>query len=222
MPSDIGDDIAEVFNELGSKVEIRKAFTGETSEEYIDINYEVNHVYPWTSHYMMKCDLNYQTAAEPGDYITFKDDPDNETTHLLVALAKERFEQAVISKEGVLYMCNAFVEVQRAVESDNDDYDTEVAWNTIHSGEFAFVTGILDDQYVKQKAFGQISIDSNQLYMSRAIDLQVDDRCIVNLIGITEMSGEVYVSGESFKVDAIEFNHLPNVAVCKVSEDQRE
>ena len=212
--SDIGEDILSVLEELGSKVSIYKYSTQRTYEEFVDTNYEVNHVYPWTSHYMMKCDFGYNTQAESGDLLTFIDDMQHPTRYIIVALAKERFEQQVIAKEGVVYMCNSIVQIQRRQEAtDPSTYDTVVTWPIVYSGEYAFITGLLDSNKEFTRNFGEFSIDSNQMYLSASIDIREDDRCIINSDNI---------SCEIYQVASVEKDYLPGVFICKIKEDNRE
>lgn len=213
--SAIGDDIAEVLAELGSAITIYKYVTGQTFQEYVDPNYEVNHVYPWTSHYMIKGDFGYNTRAEPGDLLTFIDDPNGITRYLLVALAKERFEREIIAKEGVLYMCNKIVQILELGATTDDNYEQVSTWNNKYSGEYAFVTGDIDSNKERKEQFGEFAIDSNHIYFSTHLDVQQDDRCIVK-DSITDVSGEI------FRVTVVEKHRLPGVNICKIVQDDRE
>jgi len=213
--SEIGEDLLEVLEELGSKISIYKYSTGQTFEEFVDTSFEVNHVYPWTSHYMMKCDFGYNTKADAGDLITFIDDMQHPTKYLIVALAKERFEQSVIAKEGVIYMCDSIAHIQRRTEIRNasTNYEPIVSWPTVYSGEYCFITGLLDNNKEFERKFGEFSVDRNQLFISTFIDIREGDRCTVNS---DNYSGEVY------QVISVEKDYLPGISICNINEDNRE
>lgn len=211
----VGDDIKEVFNELGPAVSVYKHATDTFHSEHIDYSFEVNRIYPHTSHYIIKALFVYDTVAAPGDIVSFVDDSDITDSFLLVSMMKERFEGSVISKEGVLFLCNSYIDVSRRTETRDDDYNLHTSWPVHVSGELAFFTGQLDDNQTYNKEYADFSIDSNLLYISGHIDIKKDDRCIV------KQSAED-VSGELFQVTIVETNRLPNIKICKVVEDTRE
>jgi len=211
----VGDDIKEVFNELGPAVSVYKHAEDASYSEHIDYSFEVNRIYPHTSHYIIKALFVYDTAAAPGDIVSFVDDSEITDSFLLVSMMKERFEGSVISKEGVMFLCNSYVDVSRRTEIRDADYNLQVSWSTHVSGELAFFTGQLDDNQTYSKDYAEFSIDSNLLYVSGDIDIRKDDRCTVKQ-SLEDVSGEV------FKVTIVETNRLPNVKICKVIEDTRE
>ncbi len=208
--NDIGEDILEVLEELGSSINIYKYSTGESVEEYVDTTVDINHVYPWTSHYVMKADFGYNTVAEPGDLITFG----VAAYYLLVALVKERFENACISKEGVIYLCNTFVQVQRRSESRDSNYDLTVTWPIVYSGEYGLFTGDVEPREYKEERYGTFIIQKDRLYISDSLDIQSGDRIW--------LKPTMDVSGEAREVKNIERQMYPGIKICLLGEDTRE
>lgn len=211
----VGDDIKEVFNELGPAVSVYKHAEDTSHSEHIDYSFEVNRIYPHTSHYIIKALFVYDTVAAPGDLVSFVDDSEITDTFLLTSMMKERFEGNVISKEGVLFLCNSYIDVSRRTETRDDDYNLQTSWPNHVSDELVFFTGQIDDNKIQNKDFADFVIESNLLYVSGNIDIREDDRCTV------KQSAED-VSGEVFQVTIVETNRLPNIKMCKVVEDTRE
>ena len=207
--NEIGNDILDVLAELGSLISIYKYSNDTTTEEYVDPNYEVNHVYPWTSQFVMKCDFVYSTVAEPGDLVSF----DDGLNYLLIALAKERFENQCISKEGVIYLCNTFVQVTRRTES-RINYDLEVTWPIVHSGELGLFTGDVEVSEYKEEKYGVFILQKDRLYISDHIDIQSGDRLW--------LKETMDVSGEAREVKNIERWMYPNIKICLLGQDARE
>jgi len=208
--SEIGDDLLEVLEELGSKIIIHHYITNTDTTEYVDPDFEVNQVYPWTSHYVMKCDFVYTTVAVPGDLITFTTDSLN---YLLVALATARFENKIISKEGVIYLCNTLVQIQRRTEV-RVDYDLQVAWPIVYSGEYALFSGNIALDDLVEKKYGEFTLQRDRLYISDQLDVQVGDR-----IWLKE---SMDVSGEAREILAIENKMFAGIKICLTKEDIRE
>lgn len=211
----IGADIKEVFDELGSPVHVYKYANGETYEEYVDTTFEVNHVYPWTSHYIVKAFLAYDTRVEAGDLITFMDEPASPQRFLVTAMQSELFEAQVVTKESVLYKCNAVAQIKRRTEARNADYELQVLWPTVNSGEYGFFTGQLESYHTSEEGNTVSLLDRNLLYISDHIDLRIEDRCVIK-DSMDEVSGEVY------EVELIETHRLPNIKICRLVDDSRE
>jgi hypothetical protein len=215
----LGVDIAEVFTELGSTVEVYKHATGETYTEYIDSEQDTTRSSPFDSHFMKICSFPYNTNAAPGDRISFTDyDPVDR--FLLVSQAPEVFEKEIISKEGILYKCNAIVEFKRKVEVRNPvTYALSHEWQTQYSGEYVLFTGQLSDMRMSDERYGTTIIDKNLMYVSADIEIETADRCVVST-SFNVVSGEI-ISGEMYSIDYFEEHRLPGIKICRVSEDTR-
>ena len=210
--SDIGEDIKEVLDELGPAVSIYKYATATSYEEHVDLIYEVNQVYPWTSHFIMKALFVYDTQAEPGDLLTLTEEPVER--FLIVSSTPERFEGASLSSESVIYKCNALAEIRRRTER-REGYDMEIDWPINYSGEYCFFTGMMKSQFTEDGDQTISVLDRNEMYISDHIDVRIEDRCVIK----QSMDD---VSGEAYEVRQIERNRLPNIKICKVRQETRE
>lgn len=213
--SEIGDDLEDVLQELGSLVSIFKYSDNSTTEEYIDPDIKNDPVYPWTSHFAMAATFGYSSIVAPGDLITFSETP--ATSHLLVSLLTQRFENAAISKEGVLYLCNRFVQIQRLSTTRDSDYDLEPTWPIVYSGEVCVYTGILKEREVQNTDYARFTFNKEDtVYISDYLDVRVGDR-----LWIKETIEEIDPSGECKEVLNVENKMFPGIKVCLLSEDNR-
>lgn len=209
----LGDDIAEVFGEVGSKISVYKYETGETHEEYIDTETNITERSPYLSQTYLRGVFAYNTKSDPGDLISFTDDPDNIDYFLLAASVKERFAGELITKDGILLRCNTEVRIKRRVEN-RENYNLSIDWPIIHSGEYAHFTGDLQSMEMTNQDFGWVIIDRNLLYLSGHLDVQNEDRCVI-IGGMGAMSGEVY------EVELVEDHKLQNIKICRLAEETR-
>lgn len=209
----LGDDIASVFEEVGSKVEVYKHGTGDTYTEYIDSEKNITERSPYLSQAYLQGVFAYNSNADSGDLISFVDDPDNIDYFLLIASVKERFAGELITKDGVLLRCNTEVQIKRKTES-RDNYDLSVDWPIIHSGEYAHFTGDLQSMELNEQDFGWTIIDRNLLYLSGDLDVKNEDRCII-------VSGMGAEHDKAYEIELVEDHHLPNIKICRLAEDTR-
>lgn len=212
--SEIGDDLVDVFEELGSLVQIYQYSTGETVEEYVDPASNMNPVYPWTTHHVISASFGYNTVASPGDLVTFEEE--ESAKYLIVALMKERFESEVISKEGILYLCNKIVRVQRLSTSRNN-YDLVPLWPIVYSGEVCLYTGVLKEREIQNKDYGRFTFNKeDQVFLSDYLDIRVGDR-----LWIYDTMENIEASGECKEVLNVENKQFPGIKICLLSEDNR-
>lgn len=210
----LGDDIAEVFGEVGSKIEVFKYETKSTHEEHIDTETKVAARSPYLSQAYLQGVFAYNTNADSGDLVTFIDDPDDMDYFLLVASIKERFAGELITKTGVLLRCNAEVQIKRRTEN-RTNYNLTVDWPIIHSGEYAHFTGDLSSMEMDDQDFGWAIIDRNLLYLSGHLNVRNEDRCVI-------MGGTSAVSGEVYEIELVEDHKLRNIKICRLAEETRE
>lgn len=216
----IGDDIAEVLEELGSKIQVYKHASGDETTEYVDTEQRSTRGSPFDSHFTMICSFPYSSAAVPGDLISFYrgTSADFYAYFLLVSLIKETFENEFMVNEGILYRCNAIAEIKRRAEEETRDPTTlELTreWQTQYSGEYVLFTGTIAMGEYSDQDYGAYVLDRNLMYISSDIDVRVEDRCMMKDIGSD-------ASGEAFKVELVEKHRLPGMKICRVSEDTRE
>jgi len=202
----IGPDIAEVLGELGTLVNIIKHDGSDATQEYIDYEVQIEANSPFLTQFMLDCTLVYNTAALPGDIIQFVDDG---VYHLLSVAVKPRFEQDVVTVEGVLYRCNMTGLFTRRSESRNDDYELVVSWEAIGTTEPVLLTGLIDYYDIKDREYAQYSVPQDNLHVSGDMGVAVGDRF-------------TNTAGEKYQIKAIAPYRLNNIDICRVVPDTRE
>ena len=212
----IGPDIADVLDELGTLVTIIKHDGSGNTQEYIDYEVKIEANSPFLTQYMVDCTLRYNTVAVPGDIIRFDDD---DTYYILTAGNKTRFEQSVVTVEGILYRCNMIVDVKRLGTASRDsDYNLVQNWIDVVIDEPVLLTGSIEYYPMDDRDYAKISTTEDNLHISGNIGLRVGDR-IERQDGIDSSSG---VTPQRWEVKGIAKYRLNNVSIVRVAEDTRE
>jgi len=201
----IGPDIAEVINELATLVNVIKHDGSDTVQEHLDYEVKIQANSPFLTQYMLDCTLPYNTTAVPGDIIQFVDDS---TYHLLVVLNPTRFENSIVTKEGILYKCNYSGDLKRKSTSRDSDYVETVTWPILESSEPVLLTGMVDYTEMKSEEYGKYSVDQFNLHISGDCNPRVGDRFTIG--------------SNNWEIKGIAPDRLNNVSICRVSQDTRE
>lgn len=206
MPG-IGSDIKDVLQDLGKHVQIYAHNTANPSDEYVDTDQSINERSVFESSHMMPVTAVYDSNITAGDRLDFVNLSDS---FLVASLDDQLFQSEVYAKEGVIYKCNAFVNCERRSGEirDPSTYDLIPNWNSVFSGEMGLFTGRISDHDIIDERYARFSTSSKLLYLSKDLDVQQEDRCIVN--------------GDKFNVQTVETDRIPGLYICGVSEDARE
>ena len=199
----IGNDIAEVLEEVGSSIVILSSGAAEFVD--IEINFQVTK--PLIMSYFKKCTLAYDSTAVCGDIINFDTTGDY---YLITTLNSEEFENAIITKQGLLYMCNVSGELLRSSGEawNTQTYHKEPAWETIKSDCYALLVNPEFRNKLIEEEAAMVSMEEDELYLPHSAGVRVNDRYEA-------------VSGEFYKVEVVNSYRYFNVDVCRISEDTR-
>jgi len=204
----IGDDIKDVLQELGKEVNVYRHTTGEfLTVESIDTEGGVKDTTPFESTHMTSFMATYETSIEVGDRLDFTATSES---HLVGVMVSDLFENAVYAKEGVLYKCNTEVDAYRRSGETRDPQSYELVpnWEPVFSGELGLFSGRLSDHDIADERYGRFYQSSRKLFISNDLDLQIEDRCVID--------------DERYSVETMETHRLPGLKICGLAEDNRE
>lgn len=204
----IGDDISEVLAEVASSIVILRD-AGNITNEYADIELNTQVTKPFIISYFRQATFQYDSEAVAGDIIEFETTEDR---YLVTALNSEEFENEIIAKQAVLYMCNVAGELQRPSGETwpAQTYHKEQSWETIKSGCNALLVNPEFRNKLSEEEMAMISVEDDELYLSHSIGAAIGDRYVT-------------VSGESeyYKVTVVNSYRHFGIDVCRLERDTR-
>ena len=202
----LGSDIAELLSEVASSFVILRD-SGDISGEYCDISINFQATKPFIISYFRNAVFQYNSNVISGDVIIFDN---TEDSYLITTLNPEEFENSIVTKQGVLYLCNVSGELLRPSGEvwNTDYYHKEQSWETIKSDCRALlVNPELRNKLTDEEAV-MVSIEDNELYLPASVGVAVNDRYVP-------------VSGEYYKIDVVNSYRYFGISVCKLVEDTR-
>lgn len=206
----LGQDLANVYAEVGTKIKILKPDGSEVFGEFIDIDINRQVTKPFIREFFMEASFTHNTDVVGGDVVEFIVDG---RKFLVMNLTGELFESTIINYNSVLYKCNEIATIKRLVKGDRDaDYNQIRTWSDVAVDvpilltERFFGTGL---GAVGPQDFMEYDILDNQMCISGYYDVKPLDR--------------VWLSDtEFFQVDFVEKRKFEGVWSCVLSEDTRE
>ena len=204
----IGDDIKDVLQELGKEVDVYRHTTKEiVVTEHVDTEGNVRETTPFESTHMNVFMAAYDTSIQLGDRLDFTTTSES---YLVGTWVPQSFENEIYANEGVLYRCNSEVDVYRRSGETRDPqtYDLVPNWEPVFSGELGLFSGRLSDHDIADERYGRFYQSSRMLFISKDLDLQREDRCVID--------------GERYNVETMETHRLPGLKICGLAEDNRE
>ena len=204
--SEVGLDIKDVLEEIGTSYTILRPNSGELGTEYLD--YEMNRqvTKPFIREYFLEISVPYDSNLIGGDVIQFSDG----RRFLVMNLTPENLFNEAIGKEGVLYKVNVSGELLRpSGEVWGTSYQRVTAWETIKTPCYALLSEkLFGSDIVTDEELGQIGVEASTLYIASEVGVQPLDRY-------------VFASGEYVKIEQIHRREFDGVDLCHVSEDTR-
>jgi len=198
-------DIKLVLQEIGTSFNVKRD-SGDVSGGYLD--YEMNRqvTKPFIREFFIEATFQHDSVAANGDVIEFSDG----RRYLVMNDSPENFENELISRETVLYMCNVSGELLRASgEVWDTNYRRGTSWEAVHSSCYAVLTSRLFGTDLQQdEELAQIGIESQVLYLPSSLGARSLDRYQP-------------ASGEYYKVEQVIHRYFPAVDVCYLAEDTR-
>ena len=201
------DDLASVFEEIGTLVEI--VGSSPVVREYIDVEQNVQVSNPFIREHFIEGTLKAQTKITPGELLLFVG---KNLTYLVVNHSPELFEDEIVIISTTLYKCNAAVTVKRQSGTDRDPVTRQQVpvWADVFTSP-APVTSALrgsPSDLNDQQSFLQFSTKEKVAYFPERIAPKVLDRLVMP-------------SGEKYKIANVEYYRFNGVVVCDLEEDTR-
>lgn len=201
------DDLASVFEEIGTLVEI--VGSSPVIREYIDVEQNVQVSNPFIREHFIEGTLKAATKITPGELLKMVG---KNLTYLVVNHSPELFEDEVVIISTTLYKCNAVVTVQRQSSTDRDPVTRQQTpdWTDIVTTPAPITSALrgspsdLKDNY----DFLQFSTKEKVCYFPERIAPKVLDRLLLP-------------SGDKYKISNVEYYRFNGVVVCDLEEDTR-
>ncbi len=207
MSTGLGPDIAEVYDELGSSVNIIGRNPAISEKIIYDINAQGTK--PFVREHHLDCTFPYNTEAVVGDilYIT-----SIARYYLVMNLTPELFEDSIVEYSGVIYLCNLplTAHIVRPVEVRDPEYDIVSGWQVVVDSP---IYGLVSDRVFGSEIEGNTQEGQSQnwridLYLPKTYEIKPLDRLIIS-------------STEFYKIETIEAYNYPGVNVALLVEDNR-
>lgn len=201
------DDLASVFAEIGTLVEI--VGSSPVVREYIDVEYNVQVSNPFIREHFVEGTFKAETKIQPGSILNFVG---KNLTYLVVNHSPELFEDLVVIVSATLYKCNAVATVLRQTAEDRDPVTRKigVVWEEVFTAPAPITSALrgspsdLNDY----QAFLQFQTKEKTIYFPESLAPKVLDR--VRL-----------ANGDYFKISNVEYHRFNGVVVCDLEEDTR-
>jgi len=196
----IGDDIKEVFQELGSPVEVNQHF-GSPVTEFVDPStFESSD--PYTRQTVMEISLPFDSTIQSGDIITLTD---NGTHLLVVSLNFQRFDQDIVTKEAMIYRCNVLGTVSKFSRTRDSNYKLVEDWVPTSDEIPCLITGDISQYSVNMEEYGNFVGQQLSLHITGNVSVEKGNR-------FTTSDGVV------FSITAVAPYRLNNVNICRIEE----
>lgn len=206
MANSVGKDIKAALEEIASSIVVLRD-DGNIEDEYCDISITEQATKPFVINFFRKATFQYDTQAVSGDIIHFSTTGDY---YLTTTINSEEFENEIITKQGVLYLCNTSGELSRPSEEtwNSQTYHKEQAYETIRSNCYSLLVNPEFRNQLNEEEAAMVSVEDNELFLPHCIGAQVNDRY------------EPY-SGEYYKITVVNKYRYQGVDVCRIVEDTR-
>lgn len=208
MPSnEIGIDVKEVFEEVGTKYTILHEGNANNSGEYLvyELNRQVTK--PFVREYFLEAEIPYDTDVVVGDCVIF----DDERRFLVMNKTPEQFENEVVLYSSVLYRTNIDARILRA--SGEQDWDANYRmidnWETVVDSVDVLITESLYGHDIETDVeLGQFGLENHEMYVPA-------------WIGVLALDRIEWTSGEFYKVQVVKRRRYDGVDVVELAEDTR-
>lgn len=206
----VGEDIAEVFAEVGAKVWLER--TGESAFIDYEMNAQVSN--PFIREHMIEGTLPYNTNILPGDILRLDAD---EIRYLVVNYIPELFENEIVSISTTLYKCNVFGKFYKEVDVIPDEnapmsqrFSRQIAWQCVGESYVVFTSSLRGgtSEMLGTQDFGDIITKHNILYLPSNVEIKPKYRFYID-------------DDEYYQVGNVEKRRFNNVAVVSLTEDTR-
>jgi hypothetical protein len=201
------DDLASVFEEIGTLVEI--VGSSPVVREYIDVEQNVQVSNPFIREHFIEGTLKAATKILPGSLLNFVG---KNLTYLVVNHSPELFEDLVVIISTTLYKCNVVATVTRLTETVRDPVTRQIttSWEEVFTSPAPITSALRGSpsDMNDYQAFLQFQTKEKVIYFPEVIAPKALDRVTLP-------------SGEQFKISNVEYYRFNGVVVCDLEEDTR-
>lgn len=201
------DDLADVFAEIGTLVEI--VGSSPVVREYIDVEQNVQVSNPFIREHFIEGSLKASTKIQPGQIIKFVG---KNLTYLVVNYSPELFEDDTVIISTTLYKCNVTVTVKRQTSEVRDPVNRKLTpiWTDVVTTPAPITSALRGNpsDMNDYQPFLQYAVKEKIIYFPESIAPKAMDRVVLP-------------SGEFYKISNVEYFRFNGVVVCDLEEDTR-
>ena len=201
------DDLASVFDEIGTLVEI--VGSSPVVREYIDVEQNAQVSNPFIREHFIEGTLKASTKIQPGSILKLVG---KNLTYLVVNYSPELFEDEAVIISTTLYKCNVTLTVQRLSGTVRDPVTRQMvpSWATIVTTAAPLTSALRGNpsDLNDYQPFLQYAVKEKVAYFPEIIAPKVLDRVVLP-------------SGEKYKIANVEYYRFNGVVVCDLEEDTR-
>lgn len=202
----VGDDIKQAYQEVGMHYAIIRGGVPLASGEYLIYNTNQQASKPFVRNFVTEASLAYDTVVKSGDVLIL----DDGHKFLTMVLSPDILENSVIENLTTLYGVNVSGELYRySGESQDSLYHTTQVFDLLASDVYGLLTPVEFGTGLEPEDMAQIETRRLSLFVSSYYQAQVHDRYVP-------------VSGEHYKVRAINRRMFSGVDLLNLEEDTRE
>ena len=201
----IGDDIAEVFAEVGNPCEVTKK-DGTVFNSYFDIEAHPFHSTTFVRQNCYNAVFPYDDDIEGGDAVLY-----NGINTLVMNLKPEFFQGDVVVKNAYLIHCSTSSGVIYRPQTNRTDYRASSDWGFAAIENIAalhFASAMDTSDEMVEDVFS-LEKEVHKLFMSAHHDIRVGDRWMQT------------PSSKPFQILTITDRKYEGLHVCKIIEDER-
>jgi hypothetical protein len=205
MPG-LGDDIKEVFQEVGTHFYINRATVIHESGEYLiyELNRQVTK--PFVREHFLEAEVAFETSIQTGDIVVF----DDGRKFLVMNRTAEQFENEAVLNNVVLYMSNVSAKILRSSGEDWDENYLKIPrWQVVADEVPALLTEALYGHSLEaDEEIAQIGLEKHEGYFPKWVGIQALDRI-------------EWASGEFYKIETVKTRRYTGIDVVQLAEDTR-
>jgi len=214
MASGLGQDIKDVFSEVGINYSIYRSGEVTVSGEFLDWESNSQVTKPFIREFFLECTFAFDTVVDSGNVIQFL--PSGELAggdkYMVMNKTPYLFENELVENAGVLYKINVSGELQRPsgeAEWSTQTYHKQTAFNTIAVEVPALQTEpLFGGELEAEEELALLGIEKQDLYIPSSYGIKALDRYHT-------------ASGEYYMVESVKKRRFKGIDVVVLSEDTR-
>ena len=201
------DDLADVFSEIGTLVEI--VGSSPVVREYIDVEQNVQVSNPFIREHFIEGTMKASTKIQPGNIISFVG---KNLKYLVVNYSPELFENQTVIISTTLYKCNTTATVKRLSETDRDPVTRRKGqvWTDVFTLPAPITSALRgsSSDLNDYQPFLQYTTKEKIIYFPESSAPEILDRVVLS-------------TGDVYKITNVEYFRFNGVVVCDIEEDTR-